>query len=55
MTRRLAFLLIVVLAVGAATAEEEAKGIAWMHDLDRAIALAKEDGRPVIAYFTFET
>jgi len=55
MKRRLAVLLIVALAAGTAFAEDEAKGIDWLHDLDRAMALAKEDGRPVIAYFTFET
>jgi len=31
----------------------DAEGIAWLHDLDEAMALSKVDGRPVIAYFTF--
>lgn len=29
------------------------EGIDWHHDLDEALALSKTDGRPVIAYFTF--
>ena len=32
---------------------QEADGIAWLDDLDEALVLSKVDGRPVIAYFTF--
>lgn len=32
-----------------------ADGIEWHDDLDGAMALAREDGRPVIAYFTYDT
>ncbi|MCC6670590.1 MAG: hypothetical protein IT458_05995 [Planctomycetes bacterium] len=30
-------------------------GIEWARDLDAALAASRADGRPVIAYFTFET
>ena len=30
-------------------------GIEWEKDLDTALAASKEDGRPVILYFTFDT
>jgi len=43
-------LALLSLGVGVATA-----GIEWEKDLPAARAAAKEDGRPVLAYFTFET
>jgi hypothetical protein len=30
-------------------------GLEWARDLAAAQAAAKEDGKPVLAYFTFET
>jgi thiol-disulfide isomerase/thioredoxin len=33
--------------------QEEPDGIKWLHDLDDALSAAARDGRPVIAYFTF--
>ena len=54
MARKLVLLLLLAVAAGA-WAEEKPGGIEWMHDLGKALALAKEDGRPVLAYFTFET
>ena len=30
-------------------------GIAWERDLDAAKAAAAKDGKPVVAYFTFDT
>lgn len=30
-------------------------GIQFLDDLDGALALSKQDGLPVIAYFTFDT
>jgi hypothetical protein len=30
-------------------------GIQFLDDLDRALARSKQDGLPVIAYFTFDT
>jgi hypothetical protein len=30
-------------------------GIQFLDDLDQALALSAKDGKPVIAYFTFET
>jgi hypothetical protein len=35
--------------------ESRPSGIAWQHDLAAAIAQAREAGKPVIAYFTFDT
>ncbi len=31
------------------------KEIEWQNDLDKAMKLAQENGRPVITYFTFDT
>lgn len=30
-------------------------GIDFLDDLDAALALSKQDGKPVVAYFTFDT
>lgn len=35
--------------------EPAAEGIHWLHDLDEAMQLSKTTGRPVIAFFTFDT
>ena len=57
--RRMATLaLAAVLAAAAAPASagETPKGdIQWVHTLEEAQALSAKDGRPVIAYFTFDT
>jgi hypothetical protein len=40
----------------AARAGEHPKGdIEWVQGLDEAAALAKRSGKPLIAYFTFDT
>ena len=33
----------------------KAEGIEFFKDLDKAMKLSAQDGRPVIAYFTYET
>ena len=30
-------------------------GIEWEKDLDTALAASRDDGRPVLLYFTFDT
>ena len=49
MTRSLLF----VLALGAAARAGD--GIEWAESLEKAKAESARDGRPVIAYFTFDT
>jgi len=48
-----------VILLGSATtlraADDKAEGIAWHDDFDKAMALAAKDGKPLIAYFTFDT
>jgi len=47
-----------ILALGlplAAQTPEQIGGITFTRDLDAALALSAQDGRPVIAYFTFDT
>lgn len=34
---------------------EKIGGIPFTRDLDQALALSKQDGKPVVAYFTFDT
>lgn len=59
--RRHLFAASVVLALLAlpgatTTAGEHPKGdLEWVNDLAKARKLAKESGKPLIAYFTFDT
>lgn len=56
MTRPALVLLGILLAVGTTPAlAQEDRGIDWHHDLAAATAKAKESGRPLVLYFTFET
>jgi len=42
-------------AIIAGAQEKPAAGIQWAEDLPSAMARSAVDGRPVIAYFTFDT
>lgn len=52
---RIAIAFVSMLAIAAAAAAQPPvqEGIRWRRDLDEAMQLSKADGRPVIAYFTF--
>ena len=39
----------------AASVAAAGEGITWAKDLETAMTLSVKDGRPVIAYFTFDT
>ena len=55
--RLLPIVLVPVLTPLPLTAQEPAdtEAIRWEADLAAAQAAAREDGKPVLAYFTFET
>ena len=62
MIARIALPLVTIFAAAPSAAQQEAgdqkakkSRIHWEKDLDRAWALSAKDGRPVLAYFTFET
>ena len=56
MTTALVAALVLGTPAPAQQAAEAATGkIAWQHDLEQALAQSGKDGRPVIAYFTFDT
>lgn len=50
-----AFISMLAIAAAAASQPPVQEGILWRRDLDEAMQLSKADGRPVIAYFTFNT
>ena len=48
-------LLAVSTAVSQGAPQEAAAVITWEPDLETALARTKSDGKPTIAYFTFDT
>lgn len=51
-------MLALLLTAAALTGQDNKKypgQFEWVKDLDTAMAQSAKDGRPVIAYFTFET
>jgi len=44
-----------LLVLGAVALAGEPAAIEWAPDLETALERSKESGRPVIAYFTFDT
>jgi len=49
------FPVLVHLAAAQSAAQDRASPVAWVENLETAHALSAEDGKPVIAYFTFDT
>ena len=55
MSTALALLLLIHLSAGSmAPAQKTAGGIEWAPDLKAAMAQSAGNGRPVIAYFTYD-
>ena len=50
-----ATLVLCGVLAGQQPVQAAADKISWQHDLERALAQSAKDGRPVIAYFTFDT
>jgi hypothetical protein len=48
-------LCALALPLAAQDQPEKIGGITFTRDLDQALALSKQDGKPVVAYFTFDT
>ena len=48
-------ILLALLALRPAVAQDESSSIRFEDGLDRAIKLAAKDGRPVMLYFMFKT
>jgi hypothetical protein len=55
MSKATPILVLLALIAAVAGGDEKSSGIEWGNDLEKALAQSKKDGRPVLAYFTFET
>ena len=55
MLRSTAFFAVALSAFAFHVTPQEATGIQWEPDLATALAKSKDDGRPAIAFFTFDT